>query len=118
MKTSCAFHSTQGGARLPGRSFRAKTGHSVRAVNSMRTRGGQRTARPTMWFFGLIIALLAALPCLVRAQDASSAFDAANKLYEQGKFRYAAEAYEKVLPESFASAALYFNEGNAWFKSA
>jgi tetratricopeptide (TPR) repeat protein len=68
----------------------------------------------------LLLMLLAAAPAWLGragAAEADSAFDAANKLYEQGRFQDAAEAYESVLPSSFASPALYFNEGNAWFKS-
>ena len=65
----------------------------------------------------LLSALALVLPCLAIADEADSAFDAANKLYAQGKFKDAAQAYEKVLPSSFSSPALYFNEGNAWFKS-
>jgi len=44
-------------------------------------------------------------------------FDAANKLYEQGQFREAASAYQKLLETGHASDAIYFNLGNAWFKS-
>jgi tetratricopeptide (TPR) repeat protein len=50
--------------------------------------------------------------------DAVARFDAANKLYEQGKFREAAAAYESILKAGVASPALYFNLGNALFKSA
>ena len=51
------------------------------------------------------------------AADSSSAFDAANKLYYQDKFKEAAAAYEKLLSEDGASPALHFNLGNALFKS-
>ena len=65
--------------------------------------------------------LLAAL-CLnasVRAaEDFTGAFDAANKIYEQGKFSDAAAAYEKLLQSGSVSPALYFNLGNAHFKSS
>lgn len=47
----------------------------------------------------------------------ASGFDAANKLYEQAKFSEAATAYEKLLQTGKASEALYFNWGNALFKS-
>jgi tetratricopeptide (TPR) repeat protein len=52
------------------------------------------------------------------AVDATDRFDAANKLYEQGKFAEAAVAYEKIRQSGVASPALYFNLGNAQFKSA
>jgi hypothetical protein len=53
----------------------------------------------------------------VRADSSSSAFDAANQLFEQGKFADAAAAFEKLAQSGQASEALYFNLGNAWFKA-
>src|SRR5262245_57940734 len=53
------------------------------------------------------------------AEEAASIdtqFDAANKLYAQSKFTDAAAAYEKIVAGGSASAALYFNLGNAYFK--
>ena len=47
----------------------------------------------------------------------AAAFDAANKLYEEGKFTDAVSAYEKLAQSGETSAALYFNLGNAFFKS-
>lgn len=61
------------------------------------------------------ILLLASLSVI--AADAPTAFDAANKLYEQGKFAEAAAAYETLAQSGTASAALYYNLGNAFFKS-
>jgi cytochrome c-type biogenesis protein CcmH/NrfG len=51
------------------------------------------------------------------AEDPTPSFDAANKLYEGGKFAEAAAAYEKLAQPGPASAAVYFNLGNALFKS-
>ncbi len=51
------------------------------------------------------------------AQDLSAGFDAANKLYAEGKFPEAAATYENLLKSGQASAALYFNLGNAYFKA-
>src|SRR6266704_889866 len=52
-----------------------------------------------------------------RAENLTSAFEAANKLYEQGKHSEAAANYEKLIQTGWVSAALYFNLGNALFKS-
>jgi tetratricopeptide (TPR) repeat protein len=52
-----------------------------------------------------------------QAAPNSSAFDAANKLYEEGKFGDAAAAYERLLQSGGVSEALYFNWGNAQFKA-
>jgi tetratricopeptide (TPR) repeat protein len=44
-------------------------------------------------------------------------FDAANTLYAQNKFAEAATAYEQIIAGGSVSPALYFNLGNAHFKS-
>jgi tetratricopeptide (TPR) repeat protein len=54
----------------------------------------------------------------VFAADLSPEFDSANKLYEQGKFSDAAAGYEKIVQSRSVSSALYFNLGNAYFKSS
>ena len=72
------------------------------------------------WDFSLraLLLLLAfGWPSLLTAEVSSSAFEAANKLYYEGKFAEAAPAYEKLVQAAPASAALYFNLGNAWFKA-
>jgi tetratricopeptide (TPR) repeat protein len=51
------------------------------------------------------------------ATFAPSAFDAANQLYYEGKFADAASSYEKLVQAGEKSPALYFNLGNALFKS-
>jgi tetratricopeptide (TPR) repeat protein len=51
------------------------------------------------------------------AADMATNFSAANKLYAQGKFSEAADAYEKMLRTGTQSSALLFNYGNAEFKS-
>jgi tetratricopeptide (TPR) repeat protein len=51
------------------------------------------------------------------ATDISAEFNAANKLYAEGKFADAATTYEKILLSRAAAPALYFNYGNAEFKS-
>ncbi len=68
-------------------------------------------------FFCLACLLLFAGPARAASDSASSAFDAANKLYAQGKFSEAAGAYEKLLQSGQTSAAVFFNLGNAWFKA-
>jgi tetratricopeptide (TPR) repeat protein len=49
--------------------------------------------------------------------DISAEFNTANKLYAEGKFADAAGYYEKILQSRTVSPALYFNYGNAEFKS-
>ncbi len=68
---------------------------------------------------GVLLALLvlALAPARSYAELSASAFDAANKLYEEGKFAEAAAAYGKLTRSGQTSAALCFNLGNAFFKS-
>ena len=75
---------------------------------------GSQTRAPFA-LFGLILLLLI---CFVgRAAEAGNGFDAANKLYEQGKFSEATAAYNQLVQSGMVSSALYFNLGNAFFKS-
>ena len=62
-----------------------------------------------------LLCLLLVSFCTGAAQPAAE-FEAANKLFEQGKFADAATAYERLLTNG-PSAALHFNLGNARFKS-
>lgn len=62
------------------------------------------------------LALISAVSPL-RAADTAADFDQANKLYEEGKFRDAVEAYTKMLTSDNRSTALLFNLGNAQFKA-
>ena len=63
-------------------------------------------------------ATIAILSCAVRihAADVTSDFNAANRLYAEGRFATAAASYEKILQSGTASPALWFNYGNAEFK--
>ena len=65
----------------------------------------------------LALLLLASFPECSQAASSSAVFDAANRLYEEGKFAEAVSAYEKLGQAGQVSAALYFNLGNAYFKS-
>jgi tetratricopeptide (TPR) repeat protein len=72
------------------------------------------------WMFPIVsftLLLLALPPQYAQAALPVAAFDAANRLYEEGKFAEAVSAYEKLAQSGQVSAALYFNVGNAYFKS-
>jgi len=66
------------------------------------------------WILGLWFALICAGNLF--AAEAAIDFNAANKLYAEGKFAGAAGAYEKILQSGAVSPALWFNYGNAEFK--
>lgn len=50
------------------------------------------------------------------AQTASDDFERGNSLYREGKFDQAAAAYEAILNQGFAGAAVYFNLGNSYYR--
>ncbi len=77
-------------------------------------RGAISTCRLLLTLGLLVVSLL---PECTRAAPSADAFDAANRLYEEGKFAEAVSAYEKLAQSGQVSAALYFNLGNAYFKS-
>ena len=54
---------------------------------------------------------------LAPAADIAGGFDAANRLYEQGRFAEAAVEYQKLIESGPVAPALYFNLGNAFFKA-
>jgi len=80
----------------------------------LRQKGG--AGRRIMWLW-LAIAWLTCWPGLADSQGLLASFDAANRLYEAGKYSEAATAYETLLQQRYRSAALYYNLGNAYFKS-
>lgn len=47
----------------------------------------------------------------------SEAFDAAARLYEQGRALEAAEAYERLESRGILTASVCFNQGNAWLQA-
>jgi tetratricopeptide (TPR) repeat protein len=64
-----------------------------------------------------IILILALSTLRLNAASTEEAFDAANRLYAQGRFAEAAEAYQRLIQSGTATPALWFNLGNAHFKS-
>ena len=65
-------------------------------------------------FAGLLVLIFAAK---IFAADVATDFSAANKLYAEGKFSDAANAYGKILGTGARSSGLLFNYANAEFKS-
>ena len=62
----------------------------------------------------LLCAAAWAIPGIARADTAQ--FDAANRLYEAGKFDQAAHAYDQMIRTGPLSANLFYNRGNAQWK--
>jgi tetratricopeptide (TPR) repeat protein len=63
----------------------------------------------------LITLMLLVAPPVLRAADLAGGFEAANKLYEEGKYSDALAAYDLLL-QNGVSEAILFNRGNALFK--
>lgn len=77
----------------------------------------QRLPKVCLRLFALLALMVVLSPPHSHAALSPAGFEAANRLYEQGKFTDAAAAYQKLLESGQASAALYFNLGNARFKA-
>ncbi len=100
---------------------------SLPAVAPDRLDPGSTESRPTIEGsrFRFISAFLSfavlVYCCLVSleaaAVDRQTVFDEANRAYEQGKFPQAVSGYEQLLKDGARSSAIYFNLGNAWFRS-
>ncbi len=76
----------------------------------------KRRRAAALWRFGLLVLTLT-LTGNIFAADTTADFSAANKLYAEGKFPNAAIAYANILETGVRSPALWFNAGNAEFKS-
>jgi len=61
--------------------------------------------------------LLCLFALSLQAASPNADFEQANKLYEQGKFKEAARAYEALADRGIESPTIYFNLGNAWYKA-
>lgn len=70
-------------------------------------------ARQSVWVLSFLVLCIAPLP----GAEVGVSFDAANKLYEQGRFAEAAAAYAKQIEAAPSSPTLRYNLGNAWFKA-
>jgi len=69
-----------------------------------------------LYLLPLIILFTVVLHLFSFGQNPDSIFTMANEAYRNGNFSEAATLYSKVLKENPASAALYFNLGNCFYK--
>jgi len=60
---------------------------------------------------------LFAFPLHAASPTLNTDFETANRLYEQSKFKDAADAYQKLVDRKIESPTIYFNLGNAWYKA-
>src|ERR1041385_207482 len=66
------------------------------------------------WILFLLVILL---PQAMVAQEAIVQFEQANQLYRNGDVQKAAQMYEQIIKNGYESPVLYYNLGNACFKS-
>ena len=65
-----------------------------------------------------LIAIMAALQSVLLAQSSGTeVMTVANDLYEAGRYSEAADAYERLVDQGLESSDLFYNLGNAYFKS-
>ncbi len=69
------------------------------------------------WWALMVLCWSLATGMVAGAAEVGEAFDGAARLYEQGKYREAAAAYEQLIARSNATVSVWFNLGNAWFKA-
>ncbi|MDG1892237.1 MAG: tetratricopeptide repeat protein [Verrucomicrobiota bacterium] len=79
------------------------------AAKSEDARKGKRTN-------SLIILILFFIGPFPGSHASESAFDAANQLYEQGRYESSLESYQALLEKGMETPAVHFNLGNAWFR--
>lgn len=64
-----------------------------------------------------ILILLLCLGARAQAATPQQRFDQANNLYQQNKYREAAGIYQQLINEGYQLKGLYYNAGNAYYKS-
>ncbi len=68
-----------------------------------------------MKYYVLVLSLLY-VPFLPGAEPAQL-FERGNQLYQQGKYAESAAAYEQIVADGYVSADVFFNLGNAYYKT-
>ncbi|ARA93396.1 MAG: tetratricopeptide repeat protein [Bacteroidetes bacterium] len=64
----------------------------------------------------LVLVAMTARPAAAQRAEAARLFEEGNALYRQGDYAGAADAYRAALDRGYASGALYYNLGNAYFR--
>jgi tetratricopeptide (TPR) repeat protein len=64
-----------------------------------------------------ILILLVSIISILHAQDPDTEFSEANQAYIEGDYQHAIELYLKILEKGIESGEVYFNLGNAYFKT-
>lgn len=73
--------------------------------------------RETLMRHLLSILAILLMPCAAMAIPPDELFKQAQQAYEGGRFKESADLYDTVISNGFSSAAIYFNRGNALYRS-
>jgi tetratricopeptide (TPR) repeat protein len=65
----------------------------------------------------LIISILATCFRVAESRDLQDLLQAGNQFYLDGKYEMAVQSYQSIIDSGYSSAELYFNLGNAYYKS-
>ncbi len=74
------------------------------------------TKRKNIFQMLIIVLLISSVSSFAQSPDELMA--KANKFYQEQNYSAAIEVYQKILAQGFESGALYYNLGNAYFKSS
>ena len=64
-----------------------------------------------------ILSLIVFITAGVEAQKPATLVDSANKLYSEGQYGEAINAYKQLLDQGYESPGIYYNLGNAYYKT-
>jgi len=65
----------------------------------------------------MIIGILATSFMVVESRDLQDLLQTGNQYYLEGKYEMAVQSYQSIIDSGYASAELYYNLGNAYYKS-
>ena len=65
----------------------------------------------------MIISILATCFMVAESRDLQDLFQTGNQYYLDGKYEMAVQSYQSIIDSGYASAELYYNLGNAYYKS-
>ena len=90
-----------------------KAMETITKIAALKNRSG-KTKKSTV---ALILVLVAALPAMAGENENYAAFNQANAAYDSGDYARASELYNSIIEKGYESWELYYNLGNAHYRS-
>jgi len=87
------------------------------ATKNLQQSNASRFFIPVSSRFRMTILVVLFMTTNLLAQTPDELMKSANKFYQQGNYELAIQSYQKILGQGFESGALYYNLGNAYFKT-